>query len=192
MSDGAAARSTRLLGPVVLGLVALGGLAWLATGRTWARVDLATQGLPPDTVEATGRDAAPLAAALAIVVLTSALAVLATRGRVRRAIGVLVVLLGLGGAVVCLTAAGATTDALDRLVQDSPAYTGSLPDGVETTPWRLLAAVPLLLAALLGVVVVRLGHRWPGMGGRYEAPAARREVEDDPWKALDEGRDPTL
>ena len=39
---------------------------------------------------------------------------------------------------------------------------------------------------------------WPAMGSRYDAPGARADAEDaapdteqDMWRALDDGRDPT-
>lgn len=185
------AAGRRWYAPTVLGLLVAGGAAWLAAGREWARVTLTTEGLPPDTVVVTGREALPLVAALAVVVVTSALAVLATRGVVRRVVGAVVVIVASIAAVVCLTGAGATDEALRRAVEESPAFTGAVPDA-DAGPWRLLTAIPFLLAAALGVVVVVVGARWPGMSGRYEAPAARRAESDDPWTALDEGRDPTV
>jgi uncharacterized membrane protein (TIGR02234 family) len=175
----------------VLGLLATGGLAWVALGRTWATTTLRPDGLPPDTVAATGRDAVPLAAALAVVLVTAALAVLATRGRGRLVVGVLVVVLGAVGAVLSVASAGAGTDALRSAAEQSPAYTGQALADVGRTAWPWVSGAGFAVAALLGLVVVRCGRAWPGMSGRYEAPS-RRSVEDDPWKALDEGRDPTV
>lgn len=189
----APAPGRRLYAPVVLGLLVTGGAAWLALGRTWASTRLAPRGLPPADVVVTGRDVAPLAAALAVVVVTAALAVLATRGRGRLVVGVLVVLLGVGGAVLSVlgaTGSGAR-DALSAAAEQSPAFTGQGLGSIGATPWPYVAAAAFVLAALLGAVVVRYGRTWPGMSGRYDAPT-RRPVAEDPWKALDEGRDPTL
>ena len=61
---------------------------------------------------------------------------------------------------------------------------------VDATVWPVLSGAGFAAATLLGVVVLRHGRSWPGLSGRYEAPS--RRVDDDPWKALDEGRDPTL
>ncbi len=186
-------RGRRLYAPSVLGLLVAGGVAWVALGRTWASTRLAPQGLPPADVVVTGRDVAPLAAALAVVVVTAALAVLATRGRGRWVVGVLVVALGVGGAV--LSVLGGTgdgsRDALLAAAEKSPAFTGGGLGRVATSPWPFVAAAGFAVAALLGAVVVRHGRAWPGMSGRYDAPS-RRPVVEDPWKALDEGRDPTV
>lgn len=185
-----AAAGRRLYAPTVLGLLAAGGLAWLALGRTWASTRLAPAGLPPDTVEVTGRDVAPLAAALAVVVVTAALAVLATRGRGRLVVGLFVVVVGLGGATLSLTAADAD-QALSTAAEQSPAFTGQDLADVSTTAWPYAAAAGFLVAVALGGVTLRHGRAWPAMSGRYDAPS-RAQVDDDPWKALDEGRDPTL
>ncbi len=75
--------------------------------------------------------------------------------------------------------------------EQSPAFTGGGLGRVATSPWPFVAAGGFAVAALLGAVVVRHGRAWPGMSGRYDAPS-RRPVVEDPWKALDEGRDPTV
>ncbi len=183
-------RGRRLYGPVVLGLLAAGGVAWLALGRTWARTTLRPDGLPPDTVVVTGRDAVPLAAALAVVVVAAALAVLATRGRGRLVVGVLVVALGVVGAWLSLAAGSAVDDAARAAAEQSPAFTGQALGDLDATAWPVLSGAGFAAATLLGAVVLRHGRSWPGLSGRYEAPS--RRVDDDPWKALDEGRDPTL
>lgn len=189
--DGRPTRGRRLYAPTVLGLLATGGTAWLTLGRVWARATLSPDGLPADTVEVTGRDTVPLAAALAVVVVTVALAVLATRGRGRQVVGVLAVLLGVAGAWLALGAGTASEDAVAAAAEQSPAYTGQAPDAVELTAWPWLAGAAFGASAVLGAGVVRYGRGWPGLSGRYERPSVRR-VDDDPWKALDEGRDPTV
>lgn len=189
--DGRPTRGRRLYAPTVLGLLAAGGVAWFALGRVWGRTTLSPDGLPADTVEVTGRDAVPLAAALAVVVVTVALAVLATRGRGRQVVGVLAVLLGVAGAWLALDAGTASEDAVAAAAEQSPAYTGEAPDTMELTAWPWLAGAGFGASAVLGAGVVRYGRGWPGLSGRYERPSSRR-VDDDPWKALDEGRDPTV
>ncbi len=87
----------RLYAPVVLGTLAAGGLAFFALGRTWASSNVVADGLSTDTVSATGSDAHPLASALALVIVASALAILAASKRIRRAVGVLTVLVALVG-----------------------------------------------------------------------------------------------
>lgn len=185
----------RWYAPVVLTLLAAGGLTFLAGSRTWAEATVEAAGLPGDTVAVTGSDAVPLVPALALVVVTGALAVLASAGRVRRAVGVVVAAAALGGVVLTLGGSDTVGAALDDAVRSSPAFTGSNePDVVVQSVWRLVASGAFALALVLGAVVTVVGARWPSMSRRYESPAApsrEPQHEQDLWKAMDEGRDPT-
>ena len=107
----------RLYAPVVLGTLAAGGLAFFSASRTWAHVRIATDGLPSDSVDVTGTDAQPLVSALAIVVVTAALAVLASSPRVRRVVGVFTVLVAIAGAAIVLLGASSLDDAVGRAVE---------------------------------------------------------------------------
>lgn len=186
----------RLYGPVVLATLAVGGLTFLAAGRTWAHVKVATDGLPSDTVDVTGSDAQPLLSALALVIVTTALAILAASPRVRRVVGVFTVLVALAGAVILLSGGSALDDAVKKAVEASPAYTGAKEPDFATSAWKYVALLGFLLAAALGAVTARFGPIWPTMSSRYDAPKAHPdpaviESDADMWKALDEGRDPT-
>ena len=187
--------SRRLYAPVVLTLLACGGLAFFAASRTWVEATVRAEGLPPDTIVVSGTDAQPLVPALALVVVTGALAVLAASVRVRWVVGVLIVLVGLGAAILVATCAPALDGALDNAVRSSTAFTGeNAPDARHVVVWPVLAGVAFTLAALLGLVVVRLASAWPTMGSRYESPTGQTDdarTEDELWAALDEGRDPT-
>ena len=186
----------RLYAPVVLGTLAAGGLAFFAASRTWAHVRVATDGLPSDSVDVTGADAQPIVSALALVVVTAALAVLAASPRVRRVVGVFTVLVALAGAVVVLLGGSSLDSAVDRAVEASPAYTGTGDHDFTTSAWKYVTALAFAFAALLGGATAKLGAAWPTMSSRYDAPAARPAVtapqsDAEMWKALDEGRDPT-
>jgi uncharacterized membrane protein (TIGR02234 family) len=182
----------RLYGPVVLAVLACGGLAFLAASRTWVEATVRVEGLPPDPIEVTGTDALPLVPALALVVVTAGLAVLAASVRVRWVVGVLLVVVGLGAALLVLTGGSAVDDALADAVRDSNAFTGeNAPDGDRSLAWPAVAVAAFVLAAALGVVILRMAGAWPTMGSRFEAPTRRAETEGDLWSALDEGRDPT-
>jgi uncharacterized membrane protein (TIGR02234 family) len=185
----------RLFVPVVLATLAAGGLAFFAAGRTWAHVVVATPGLPKDPVDVSGSDAQPLVAALALVVVTSALAVLASSPRVRRGVGVFTVLVALAGIVVVVTGGSSLEDSVTRAVRDSAAFTSTMP-GYDTSLWRIVTVAAFVLAAAFGAMTAWWGPRWPTMGSRYDAPSAHPETvapqsDADMWKALDEGRDPT-
>jgi uncharacterized membrane protein (TIGR02234 family) len=64
--------------------------------------------------------------------------------------------------------------------------------------WTCLLASLLCLAAF--VVAVIAAPRWPAMGSRYDAPTTGAETtrqqgqpstEQEMWRALDDGQDPT-
>jgi uncharacterized membrane protein (TIGR02234 family) len=187
----------RLYGPSVLGAMATGGLAFFAASRTWAQTSVEASGVPTAAVKVSGSDAVALVPALALVIVTAALAVLAASVRVRRAVGLLIVVVAVIGVVVILRAAGDIDNAVDAAVHDSPAFIGTnAPAAVSHSAWRWVAAVAFVLSALVGVVVIRFGALWPTMGRKYDAPKAHTapkavETEADIWKALDEGDDPT-
>lgn len=187
--------SRRLYVPVVLMLLVTGGLAFFAASRTWIEATVRAKGLPPDMITVSGTAAQPMVPALALVVVTGALAVLAASMRVRWVVGVLVVVVGIGAAILVATSGSALDEALDDAVRVSTAFTGSnAPAGRLVVVWPVLAGVSFALAAGLGLVVIRNAGTWPTMGSRYESPAGQAKearTEDDLWSALDEGRDPT-
>ncbi|MCW2640823.1 MAG: hypothetical protein JWP76_3129 [Dactylosporangium sp.] len=158
----------------VVACVAGAGLALLAAGRTWAHVTVVRPApLPPLHQAKTGIALLPWLSALGLVALAGAGALLATRGLVRAAVGVLLLLSGLG------LAAGALT----RLVAGA------------TPGWPLLTALGGLIVAGSGVLTVARGRDWPGMAARYDrqarstsgAPRSEAQI----WDALDRGEDPT-
>ncbi len=189
-------RARRWYAPTVLGLLAAGGVAFLAASRQWVDATVASDGLPSDTIEITGSQALPLVSALALVVVTAALAVLATGGRVRRGVGVITVLAAAGGLWVVVTGDSSIDRAFADAVEQSPAFTGGdVPPSSQSVLWPIVAAAAFAIATALGALTVVVGHRWSAMSRRYEAPTGaaptRPTTEADIWKALDEGRDPT-
>ncbi|MBY8872726.1 Trp biosynthesis-associated membrane protein [Micromonospora sp. PLK6-60] len=180
-------RARRELTYAVLFCLAGAGLALWAATRTWA-VELAERPpLPPVRTARTGGALLPWLPALAVVGLAGGGAVLATRGAVRRALGVLLALLGLavaaGGGYGLVAAFG----------------------GEVSRQWPALCLVGGVLAAAGGGLTAVRGRGWPAMGARYERPArdgdggpvpaegrvtGRRTTEA--WDALDRGEDPTV
>jgi hypothetical protein len=177
---------------VVALLLGLAGaaVALYAAGRTWA-VDLTPRPapLPVLRTERTGGDLLPWLPALALVGLAGAGAVVATRGRTRRLVGALLVLVGLG------VAAGGAYAVV------------ALPRGPVGWAAPVLCLVGGLVAAAGGAVTAVRGQCWPGLGARYERPhrahpgqpaqeptggrAAGRSTSAA-WDALDRGEDPTV
>jgi uncharacterized membrane protein (TIGR02234 family) len=183
----------------VVGAVLAGGLALSTGGQTWATATLPRPApLPPSTEELTGSALAPLVPAAGLLLLAAAVAVLAVRGGGRVVVGLLVALAGgvlgwsglrpfageAGSAVAGAVGAGT---AGDLTVEVHPA-------------WPVLAIVAGVLAVAAGLLTVLRGRGWPGMGRRYERPAAapagsRPRIDEDraldAWRALDRGEDPT-
>jgi hypothetical protein len=153
------------------------GLALLATSRTWAvETEVRPAPLPPLRAARTGADLLPWLPALAFVALAGAGALLATRGLLRVAVGVLLILAGAG------LAGGATT----RLTAGASPL------------WCLTTTLGGVLVGAAGTLTVLHGRTWPGMAARYERPApassgsSKRPVSKaDLWDALDRGDDPT-
>ena len=181
----------RSFAPTVLVGLASAGLTAVAAGRDWARADGDAAGVKV-TAAVSGSDAAPLVLALALVALASWGVVLVLRGRVRRA-AALVGLVATGGALVALVDA---FDGAQDAARDAVAAQGATGDVFVTslTAWYWLTGVAAVVCLLTLAVAVRKAPAWPAMGSRYDAPAARAAApatDQDLWRALDEGHDPT-
>ncbi|MBU8856121.1 MULTISPECIES: Trp biosynthesis-associated membrane protein [unclassified Micromonospora] len=172
-----AARGRRELAYAVLLCLAGAGLACWAVTRTWA-VEVTARGSLPS--ERTGTELLPWVLALTYVGLAGGGAVLATRGRLRRLLGVLLV--GVGVAVAAGGGIGLT-------------------EAGVSLQWPALVLAGGLALAAGGASTALRGDGWPAMGARYErrsAPAdepGRPAVERgtrDAWDALDRGEDPTV
>jgi uncharacterized membrane protein (TIGR02234 family) len=137
----------------------------------------------------------PLAGALGLVLLAGWGVVLVTRGRVRRVVTYVLVVVA-AGLVATTVAAHWSLD--DRLRHDFEAlHTGVAYSQVHTrlTGWYWTALLCSLVALGAAVAAVRFGRSWPEMSRRYDAPGnddAVIRTDTDLWKALDEGRDPTV
>jgi uncharacterized membrane protein (TIGR02234 family) len=198
------------LGAVVALVVAAAAGLLVSTAGAWVTGVLERPApLPAEALSFDAGDLAPSVRALGLVVLAAAPALLAVRGRSRVAVGVVLLLAGLGAA---WTSVGAVLDPVAAL----PA--GAVPDGttadVAVTARPYLALAAAVGTVLVGALVVARGGRWPALGRRYEAPAAQAEgraadaatpaepvaTTDPPaaavdgasaWEALDRGEDPT-
>ncbi|MET8307724.1 MULTISPECIES: Trp biosynthesis-associated membrane protein [unclassified Micromonospora] len=189
-SGARAAAGRRQLTYAVLLCLAGAGLALWAATRSWSiELTVRPAPLPPVRDARSGAALLPWLPALALVTLAGGGAVLATRGRLRRLLGVLLGVLGLAVA----------TGGGYGLVADL--------DGVVSRQWPALCLVGGLLAAAGGGWTALRGGGWPAMGARYERPtrtitesaqpadgpagpmAGRRTTEA--WDALDRGEDPT-
>jgi hypothetical protein len=180
----------RTFGPAVaVGLVGA-ALAAVAGSRDWASARADAAGIKVEA-SVTGAESQPLVPALALVALAAWGVVLVTRGRVRRGVSAVGLLASVGSLVgVVLGFGGAQEDA-----QEAAVARGATGDVFATSlsAWYYLAAAGALLAAAAFAVAVARSPRWPAMGTKYDAPSGRSTPPDDEdmWRALDEGRDPT-
>ena len=166
------------------------GLTLLTMSLTWGRIGAGVVG--GNGVVLTGREAAPAAFALSLAALAGLAVLLLVGGTGRRVVGALLVLLGAGTAIA---AAAATLDLAGRTRAGQSGPTIAVPDVaaqlVILSPWwGWAAALGGVLVLVAGVLAIAGGAGWPDPSSRYGSAGASRPA--DPWRALDEGVDPTL
>lgn len=175
------------------------GLVLLALRAQWAQAVFTPQKpLTAEVVTVSGNDLVPLAGGLALAALAGLIAVIATRGVVRRAVGVLLALFGAGaGAAVLTTVTAATvlsvaagqvaspeSAALSGTAAGSVTSGGSSGSGAVVVsgaghaimtgaPWHVAVIIGALLIFAAGLVTALHGQDWPVMSARYDAPGAR-------------------
>jgi uncharacterized membrane protein (TIGR02234 family) len=174
------------------------GLVLLALREQWAQAVFTPQKpLTAEVVSVSGNDLVPLAGALALAALAGLIAVIATKGVVRRAVGVLLALFGAGaGAAVLTTVTDATVLSVAAGKVASPesaalsGAAGSTTSGTSSSgalvlsnsaghaimtgaPWHVAVIIGALLIFAAGLATAMRGQDWPVMSARYDAPGAR-------------------
>jgi uncharacterized membrane protein (TIGR02234 family) len=175
------------------------GLILLALRAQWAQAVFTPQKpLTAEVVNVSGNDLAPLAEALALATLAGLVAVIATRGVARRAVGVLLALFGAGAGAAVLTTVSAATVlsvAAGKVASpESAAMSGTAPGSVTSgsssggavvvsgsaghaimsgVPWHVAVIIGALLIFAAGLATALRGQDWPVMSARYDAPGAR-------------------
>jgi uncharacterized membrane protein (TIGR02234 family) len=182
----------RSYGPTVLAGLAGAGLAAVAGTRVWATGRGDAAGVPVEA-SVTGADAQPLVGALALVALAAWGVVLVLRGRARRVVAIVGLLASLGALAAVVAGFGSA----EAAAVEAALAQGATGDAFSTSlsAWYYLSGVGAVLTAAAFTVAVARAPRWPAMGSRYDAPSAPATAaptsEEDMWRALDEGRDPT-
>lgn len=193
-------RQKTVFAALVLAGAALG---FVSASRPWVRVavtDLAASG----TLRVTGRQAAGVVPAVALVALAGAVAVLTTRRVGQVVAGALLALAGAAAATVSLGVLRSPTAAVTSAVTAATGRTGAEVTTVVTT-WPLAGVISGVLIALAGCLAVGRARAWGGLSARYDTPAetartAERPAtgatgaDDDPglvWDRLTRGEDPT-
>ncbi|MGN6472070.1 MAG: Trp biosynthesis-associated membrane protein [Mycobacteriales bacterium] len=177
----------------LFGVAIAGVLVLVASGRVWSTARVRIPGAAVTRVSVTGHAVEPSLPALGIALLALAAAVIAARGRLRRAVGVVVAAVGATTFAVAVSGRSAVSSAL------TSHEVGGLgvPAHGAANGWWLVAASGALVAVLVGVAVVVRGGSWAAMGRKYEAPQGgtpvpvAAESAQTTWDALDRGEDPT-
>ena len=169
-------RTSRELAVAAVAILIGGGGALLANARTWDTVTVSRAApLGPFSVDVAGRTIVPAVTGLAVVALAGVVALLATRGRARSVMGVV---LGLSGALLAWQATTGFTAVSDARARDLvvDARTGVVLERsqsitVATSPvWPAAALVGGLLVVAGGALIAARGARWSAMSSRYDAP----------------------
>lgn len=207
------------MGAVAL-LAIAAALLWVASRMTWVSVEVISELGPPKTVHLSGATWFGALTPLALVLIATIAAVFATRGWLRRIIGVVVAVLAAVAAVpayALLQGQGKTAERAGRLAElrtwehVGTAQTSTLP--------AVLTMVGAVAAFLAGVLLTRMPSESARMSGKYDNPVFRKSEaaeqvaehhavqraaesgsQDAPpeqlsgrvlWDALDAGADPT-
>jgi hypothetical protein len=179
--------------------VGCAALASLAGARPWVDVAPAMRTLGAEATASTLEPYAQSAPALALALVTLAAwgVLLVLRGRARTVMAVVGLAFAVGLLVVTVLGHGQVPDAVRQAMTESlgtrPAAAARLP--LPHTGWYWLALLAALGDAVTLAVAVRQAHRWPAMGSRYAAPGHAPTTgpasEQDMWRSLDQGHDPT-
>ena len=167
------------------------GLVVLAARQAWAHaIFTPPRPLPAQDIAVTGQQLVPLASALALAALACLAAVIATRSVLRRAVGVLLAVLGAAtaaavlvslraSAVLAAARASALSGPLGGSTTSGSPSGGAVHEIVVAGPGRaIMAGAPWRAAAIAGAVAIVLagaatawrGPRWPVMSARFERP----------------------
>ncbi len=197
---------------VLLAGAAGAGLVVLAVRQAWAHATFTPpRPLPAQDITVTGQQLVPLASALALAALACLAAVIATRSVIRRAVGVLLAVLGAGAAAAVMAGVRASTvlaaaraSALAGPLGGSTTSGGSSGGAVHEiviagpgravlagAPWRAAALAGAAAIVLAGLATVWRGPRWPVMSARFERAAPQKDTASM-WESLSRDVDPTV
>lgn len=171
----------------------------LVATREWQTITtVRTRPFATDVLAVSGRTVDSASTALALVALAGVVAVLATRGVVRRGVGVLIALAGAGiifGSALAMSAVSVQRARdLVRAKHEVVGNTTAVSRHVSThVGWAALSITGGVLVLCGGVLVAWRGARWAAMSTRYEPPdsGARPKADARLWTALERGEDPT-
>jgi hypothetical protein len=183
---------------ILTGLV-LSVLALISWTQPWFTLTLAGENSATHSITVGGDSAAPGLPALTLAAL-ALIAALTLAGRFfRRVLGVLEVLIGASIVLAAVVALSAPVTASAKLVTKATgvsgeASVGALVTSVGQTPWPWIAATLGVLIAVLGVLLLAVGRRWPDSSRRFQSGAPAQDTAGGTatdWDSLSGGTDPT-
>jgi uncharacterized membrane protein (TIGR02234 family) len=208
----AAHAASREYGFALLAGAAGSAIILLAVREQWAQaVFTPPKPLTPQVVSVSGVDLVPLAGALALAALAGLAAVIATRGVLRRAAGMLLALFGAGAGAAVMTsvsAASVINVAASKVASPESAavsgVAGSTTSGstgsgalvvsgstaqafMTGTPWHVAVLIGALLVFAAGLATALRGPDWPVMSAKYDAPGAHDAGEAKPGAVAGQG-----
>jgi uncharacterized membrane protein (TIGR02234 family) len=181
-------------------------LVLLVSARSWQTIATARPRPLADAVlHVSGRTLNSATTALGLVALAGVVAVLATRGLARRAVGVVLAAAGVGVIWSSVDGLRRISASRARALLESKLTGLDLYSSIHTSvqgQWAVLSAFGGALVFGAGLLIALAGHRWVAMSPKYDAPggrppssedvaAAKARAEAGLWSALDSGNDPT-
>lgn len=152
-------------------------------GEVWAS-RVYNDSITNQTESVTGSTLYPGALVGAWIALASVLAVFATSGRARWALGVIIVVCG---------AAVLTAPFAFILTDDTLHFSDAMPTvgAIAVNRYWIVSAIGGLLIAICGVVTLLRGASWRGLSARQSGTNTSAKPATSTWEALDRGEDPT-
>jgi uncharacterized membrane protein (TIGR02234 family) len=185
----AAALAAQIVGAAAVLLIAT---------REWQTITTVRQHpFADDVVGVSGRTVDGAVTALALVALAGVVAVIATKGVVRRVIGALVSLSGLGLVWRIAGAMPAVGDDRAReIVHAAHPQVAGTPQVVTHPIWAVLSLAGAALVVVAGLLTAWRGGAWAGLSARYDRAEvdpeqSRARADASLWTALERGDDPT-
>jgi uncharacterized membrane protein (TIGR02234 family) len=165
------------------------GLMLLAVSRTWVHAVADDPLVGRLAVDATGRQAAPVVAAVALVALAGAVAVLTLRTVGRLVAGLLLVVAAGAAAAAAWGVARTPSDALRSVLSDATGRTGGALPVARHTVWIWVAIAGAVLVLVGAIVAVARARRWSGLSAKYDAPLPPAGVSPTGRQPAAEGTD---
>ena len=163
----------------------------MSAGRAWQLINVTEPGFPQFHISMTGRDIEPMLAGCAWALLTSALALLITRGVLQRIVALIsavLSMLSLGSSIQAHNGAG-----ISSAQSFIASKVGLTFDGYSLTSnsWWLVSSLLSLIALLASLFAVLNVSTSEQFSQRYDRASQAPERELSTWQALDQGLDPT-